>query len=249
MRVFLSVLREFGLDPLRTLRALKGTPRFFRDVIRFASVRGNLRRRWSPILSDFNASAGSATGHYFWQDLLCARWIFEECPNNHFDVGSRVDGFIAHLLSFRVVTLLDIRPMTQVIPNLEIVLGDAQVELSQFKNSFDSVSSLHSIEHFGLGRYKDKIDPKGHEKGLKNIAECVKPGGSLYVSFPIGNATVEFNAQRIIDPEWPVDSLKGFELVEFVLIPWKGLPTYGMKPSEVSRKIWGQAGLYKFKKN
>ena len=241
-------MRQLGFDPLVTLKAIGGLPNFITTSIAFWS--GNKRKSmsWSPVLGDFNASSGNATGHYFWQDLICARWIYEENPQNHFDIGSRVDGFIAHLLSFRQVTLLDIRPLDEVIPNLSVVLGDAQKDLSQFRGSYDSVSSLHSIEHFGLGRYKDKIDPNGHEKGLKNIAECARAGGFLYVSFPIGKSAVEFNAQRIIDPEWPVESLKDFELVEFVLIPWRGTPTYGMKPSEVSREIWGQAGLYKFKK-
>ena len=110
------------------------------------------------------------------------------------------------------------------------------------------MSSLHSIEHFGLGRYNDELDSKGHEKGLKNIASCVKTGGTLYISFPIGSAKVEFNAQRIIDPEWPITLLNDFDLIDFVLIPWKGEPTYGLSPSEVSKQTWGQAGLYRFKK-
>lgn len=247
-RRFLNFMRQLGFDPLVTARAIRELPTYIASALSFRSVDKRKSFSWSPVLSDFNANSGSATGHYFWQDLICARWIFEQSPQSHFDVGSRVDGFIAHLLSFRPVTLLDIRPLDEVIPNLTIVLGDAQKELSQFESRYDSVSSLHSIEHFGLGRYRDEIDPQGHEKGLRNIADCVKPGGYLYVSFPIGESAVEFNAQRIIDPEWPLEYLKEFELVEFVLIPWKGLPKYGVKPDEVSRQIWGQAGLYKFKK-
>jgi hypothetical protein len=30
----------------------------------------------------------------------------------------------------------------------------------------DSLSCLHALEHFGLGRYGDPIDPRGHEKGI-----------------------------------------------------------------------------------
>jgi SAM-dependent methyltransferase len=166
----------------------------------------------------------------------------------HFDVGSRVDGYIAHLLSFREVTLLDIRPNTLNIPNLKIVIGDAQLELDNYKNEFDSVSSLHSIEHFGLGRYGDNLQVDGHEKGLLNIARCVKVAGFLYVSFPIGMAKVEFNSQRIVDPAWPIKVLDNFELVEFILIPWKGQPSIDVLPSQVDKSKAGQAGLYKFKR-
>jgi hypothetical protein len=68
------------------------------------------------------------------------------------------------------------------------------------------------------------------------------------VSFPIGEAVVEFNAQRIIDPLWPVNQLPNFILEEFVLIPWKGQPVYGAKPAEVNKSINGQCGLYMFRR-
>ena len=202
----------------------------------------------SPVLKDYKESAGSAAGHYFWQDLICAQWVNSANPRSHFDVASRVDGFVAHLLASREVTILDIRPLTVTIPKLKVILGDAQSTLSDQAGKFPSVSSLHSIEHFGLGRYGDLLDPNGHEKGLRNISSCVSPGGYLYVSFPIGKATVEFNAQRIIDPEWPQEFLPNFILEEFVLIPWRDQPIYGVEPREVDKSIWGQAGLYKFKR-
>jgi hypothetical protein len=70
----------------------------------------------------------------------------------------------------------------------------------------------------------------------------------LYISFPIGEESVEFNAQRIIDPLWPEKILKDFKLEEFILIPWKGAPKFGLNPTDVDKKIQGQAGLYKFKR-
>jgi len=209
---------------------------------------GNKIKFW-PALQDFDDSAGSADGHYFWQDLLCAMWITEENPDLHFDVGSRIDGFIAHLLPSRNVTLLDIRPMKLKIPNLSVIQGDVQQGLDSLAASFESVSSLHSIEHFGLGRYGDPLDPSGHIKGLETIAKTVKPGGCLYLSFPIGDTAVEFNSQRIISPDWPSRALGDFSLEEFILIPWRGEPIHNVTPSEVDTKISGQAGLYKFRRN
>jgi hypothetical protein len=201
------------------------------------------------VLNDYRATAGTADGHYFWQDLICAKWIFQRNPEAHFDVASRIDGFVAHLLTFRKVTILDIRPLETKIPNLEVILGDAQKELSTIAINFPSVSSLHSIEHFGLGRYGDKLDIAGHEKGLKNIATTVRKGGTLYLSFPIGAEAVEFNAQRIIDPLWPLQILEDFTLEEFVLIPWRGEPSFGLDPTEVDLNTRGQAGLYRFVRN
>ncbi len=50
-----------------------------------------------------------AGGHYFHQDLWAAKKIFKRRPMTHVDIGSRVDGFVAHLLVFMPVTAVDIR--------------------------------------------------------------------------------------------------------------------------------------------
>src|SRR5581483_400021 len=62
-------------------------------------------------LADRFAAAGEARGHYFHQDLLVASWIHAAAPARHVDVGSRVDGFVAHVASFRPVDVIDIRPL------------------------------------------------------------------------------------------------------------------------------------------
>jgi hypothetical protein len=64
----------------------------------------------------------------------------------------------------------------------------------------DSLSCLHALEHFGLGRYGDPIDPLGYIVGLKNMIKIVRSGGLFYLSVPIGTERVEFNAHRVFDP-------------------------------------------------
>lgn len=249
MRRAIYVLRQFGLDPIRFLNASRFMVRYLIDYVSFRVKNSHPTKiKFLPSLNDFNDSAGAADGHYFWQDLICAQWINEENPDKHFDVGSRVDGFIAHLLANREVILLDIRPLPYKVPHLTVIEGNIQIESIRNAELYNSVSSLHSIEHFGLGRYRDPIDPLGHQKGLRNLANMVKNGGSLYVSFPIGSHIVEFNSQRIIDPLWPLEILTDFKLERFLLIPWKGAPVENVSPSEVDRSIFGQAGLYKFRK-
>ncbi len=66
----------------------------------------------------------------------------------------------------------------------------------------DSISCLHAIEHFGLGRYGDPIDPLGHQKGFLNLVSMLEDGGTLYMSFPIGRQNeVHFNAHRVFHPK------------------------------------------------
>lgn len=250
MRKLLYFSRQLGFDPIRSITALRFSPLFVSSWFDFLRI-NNFRSGWrlSPVLNDFSSQAGSADGHYFWQDLICATWINELAPKKHLDVGSRIDGFLAHLLSFRSVTLVDVRPFSAKIPGLTVVIGDAQSNLVNHLGKYDSVSSLHCIEHFGLGRYRDPLDKEGHTKGLQNISECVESKGSFFISFPIGEGKVEFNEQRIIDPEWPLPHLSDFKLKEFVLIPWRGEPVYGLQPCQVDKKIKGQAGLYWFERN
>jgi hypothetical protein len=62
----------------------------------------------------------------------------------------------------------------------------------------DSLSCLHTLEHFGLGRYGDPVDYNGYKKGFAALTRMLKPAGRLYFSVPIGrNQRFEFNAHRV----------------------------------------------------
>jgi hypothetical protein len=153
-----------------------------------------------PVLSDFDTNAGDASGHYFHQDLLVASLISIRKPMKHVDIGSRIDGFVAHVASFRPITVFDIRPLQQV-PHENINFIQCDIETIPESFETDSLSCLHAIEHFGLGRYGDKVDPNGHLKAFKKLSKIVQSGGFLYISFPIGiDNQVCFNAHRIFHP-------------------------------------------------
>ena len=153
--------------------------------------------KFYPCLNEIGSDSGSASGHYFHQDLLVATKIFKNNPQQHVDIGSRIDGFVAHVASFRGIEVVDLRPMSTTISNITFRQADFMQENLNLKNYCDSVSSLHAIEHFGLGRYGDKLDYNGHLKGLKNIYEMLKEGGKFYFSVPIGKQRIEFNAHRV----------------------------------------------------
>jgi hypothetical protein len=61
----------------------------------------------------------------------------------------------------------------------------------------DSVSCLHALEHFGLGRYGDPTDPEGHVKVFDKLLKLTRRDGKLYVSVPVGLKRTVFNAHRI----------------------------------------------------
>ena len=191
---------QIGIDPRPFFRSIFGIFPFLRDLAKFkADYTGKLRVL--PCLQDRYEESGFIKDEYFWQDLIVAKAIFARSPLRHVDVGSRVDGFVAHLASFREVEILDIRPLTPKIPGISFMQADLMNPLPEFENYCDSFSCLHTLEHFGLGRYGDHVAYDGHIRGLANMARVLKPEGVFYLSVPIGKERVEFNANRVFAPE------------------------------------------------
>jgi hypothetical protein len=210
-KVYWILASQLGLDPLRFFRALVNAPWFIAKYLTFkSSFPGNLALM--PCLHDRHQEGGDARSEYFWQDLLVARLIHQAAPRRHVDIGSRIDGFVAHVASFREIEVLDVRPITMALPGIQFkqadLMDDRELDrlLETAGGSSDSVSCLHALEHFGLGRYGDRLDPKGWRKGLRNLARLVENGGTLYLSVPIGTERVEFNANWVFDPRRIVEA-------------------------------------------
>ena len=90
-------------------------------------------------------------------------------------------------------------------------------------NYCDSISSLHAIEHFGLGRYGDPINYNGHLIALNNIKRILKKGGVFYFSAPIGRQRIEFNAHRVFSITYLLDIFKeDYNIVDFAYVDDKG---------------------------
>lgn len=238
-----AVLRNAGIHPRRILSALRVWRRYVRDRAAFRRTGNQNAFAWGkelPILTEWDESSG-ALGTYFYQDQLVARWIHEDSPSRHVDVGSRLDGFVGSLSVFREVEVLDIRPQHETISNVKFHQLDLMLPLPEkWIDSTPSLSCLHTIEHFGLGRYGDAIDPEGHLKGLAHLKKMVMPSGLLYLSTPIGPQRIEFNAHRIFAPKtvlsWFDD---GWEIVKCAV----------MDDDNQMRESAGVDGLKSFKGN
>lgn len=168
-----------------------------------------------PIIADKYAM-NSGMSVYFWQDLWAAKHIIAQGVKEHYDIGSRVDGFIAHLLAADIrVNVIDIRPFPGNAENLFTIVDDATM-LKQFSdNSIHSLSALCSLEHFGLGRFGDPVDPEACFKCFAQIQRKLVKGGRLYISVPIGKERVEFNAHRIFKASTIIESFGELTLKEF----------------------------------
>ena len=227
MRRLFSFFKFLGFDFALLKTNLKGLAFYFSDLRKLKKQKGSdssfFFGKKYPVLTERFSESGIAKGAYFHQDLYVARKIFSSNPKKHVDVGSRVDGLISHLLTFRSVEVFDIRNLTSSIKNLSFRKIDVMNIDENLVNYCDSVSSLHAIEHFGLGRYGDPINYNGHLIALNNIKRILKKGGVFYFSAPIGRQRIEFNAHRVFSIAYLLDIFKeDYNIVDFAYVDDKG---------------------------
>ena len=220
----INFLSAFGIDVVKLLRSIKNLPRFLLDYYRFQKLndkKDNSKITFYPVLTDYKLTNGFLNGHYFRQDLYVSQKVFKRNPDVHLDVGSRIDGFVAQVAAYRKIYVADVRPNIDIDKNIisEVIDFSKSIPRSMLAK-YDSVSCLHALEHFGLGRYGDKIEPKGHKYGIQNFSDIMVKNGILYLSVPIGKAKVAFNAHRVLNPFELHKDLKnaGFLLLSLSII-------------------------------
>lgn len=103
---------------------------------------------------------------------------------------------ISVLSGFVPTVFIDYRPLQGGLINLASVAGSV-TKLPLRTHSQLSISCLHVLEHIGLGRYGDPMNPDGTRQAAIEIQRILAPGGSLYLSLPIGRERVCFNAHRV----------------------------------------------------
>jgi hypothetical protein len=200
--------------------AMKGYWRLYSDWRRFRQIGGQAKVfDFYPCLFD-NRAKSSIDAHYFYQAAWAFRKIAASRPTRHVDVGSDVN-YVGMLTAILPVTFVDIRPLELSIPNYEGLKGSV-LALPFLDDSVESLSCLHVIEHIGLGRYGDPLDPLGSVKAAKEIVRVLHTGGKAYVSAPIGKSRVQFNGQRIFAVEEVLDMFAGLKLAELSIVDPSG---------------------------
>ena len=250
VRPFALALLNVGFNPRKVLY-LKYYSRFRKDKSKWLKQRGKITRNYM-ILWDYDDRAGTSNGHYFHQDLLVAKLIYEHKPKRHVDIASRVDGFVGHVASYRKIEVVDIRPLDKSVHE-NIIFLQADLMNSQDLGKTDSLSCLHAIEHFGLGRYSDPIDVDGHKKGITNLVNLVEENGRMYISFPIGkNDEVHFNAHRVFHPTTILKHpsiQKSMRLIRFDFVDDNGDLHLCKSIADVNTNNQFGCGIYTFEKN
>ncbi len=150
---------------------------------------------------------------YFYQDNWAFERILKQRPSDHVDIGSH-HKFVSFLSMTLNVTMIDIRPLSLPVNSLSFKEGSI-LSLPYDSESIDSLSSLCVIEHIGLGRYGDEIDPLGSEKAFTEIDRVLKKGANFYFSVPVElEGRVFFNAHRSFSENYLLETLHNFEVID-----------------------------------
>lgn len=197
-----------------------------------------------PCLSDW-VSSTPFDPHYFYQGAWLSRRIEEVNPVFHVDVGSSV--LTVGVISARVPTVfVDYRPLNAGLTNL-LNVGGSITSLPFATASISSLSCMHVLEHIGLGRYGDPLDPAGARNAAAELARVLAPGGRLYLTTPVGRERVCFNAHRVFSPMKLLDLLPDLTLRSFAWVDDAGRYHMAGRPGDASGNEYA-CGFFEFEK-
>ncbi|HET9747041.1 MAG TPA: DUF268 domain-containing protein [Chitinophagaceae bacterium] len=183
--------------------------------------------------------------HYTYHPAWAARVLAQTRPLYHVDISS-ILSFSTIVSAFVPVKFYDYRPASLAMSDLEAGFADLK-KLDFPDNSIPSLSCMHTIEHIGLGRYGDEIDPQGDIKSINELKRVLKQGGDLLFVTPVGKPRIEFNAHRIYSYEQIINYFSPLSLKEFSLIPDAGGIIMNADPALVQQQDYG-CGCFWFKK-
>lgn len=194
---------ELGIYPGRLLRAPARLWFWLYDLVSFKKL---IPKGYGlivmPSIHDKFEESGSINNEYFWQDLLCSQYLYDNrslIHHSHYDIGSRIDGFINSMATFTTTTVLDIRPQTSAYRNIKFEQLDITGNLGdKYLESANTISCLHTLEHIGLGRYGDVLSNDSWKLAILNMSKMLKSGDSrLILSTLCGKPTIYFNSHRV----------------------------------------------------
>jgi hypothetical protein len=192
------------------------------------------RQDMVPVLNEDTPTTQDHCYTYVMHTGWAARILAESKPPRHVDIGSYL--YFSSLLSaFIPWEFYDVRPYYMPMSNLKT--GSADLTQLPFPNgSVESLSCLHTMEHVGLGRYGDKLDPQGDLKAASELQRVLRPNGQLLMVLPLNQSPrVIFNAHRLYSYEQVLEMFGNLKLKEFSIVPpgSRGEIMKNAKPSDI----------------
>lgn len=185
---------------------------YARDLEQYTAMADPSEQVQPAVVRDERTPTTDADPWGLHMDAWAFRRVLTLRPAWVLDVGS--DALLAALLAQLIpVTAVDVRPLAVKLPGLTPVKGDV-THLDFASGIAPAVTCLSTIEHVGLGRYGDTIDPQGSERACKELQRVLMLGGHLLLSVPIADEPVTlFNTHRLLTREQVCGWLDACELI------------------------------------
>ena len=235
------LIRSLGRRLRGALRRPYRYALFVRDYLSFRrrAGRGRFRLAWSeryPRLDERTATT-EFDAHYVYHTAWAARVVAATRPALHVDISSALD-FSTILSAFVPVEFYDYRPAALQLSDLVSRRADL-LRLPFEDDSVASLSCMHVVEHIGLGRYGDPLDPDGDLKAIAELKRVLGRGGNLLFVSPVGRPCIRFNAHRIYSYDQIAAYFAGLSLRQFALVDDRGGFSMEAGPDDANRQEYG----------
>ena len=101
---------------------------------------------------------------------------------------------IALALNASFVVSIDYNYLTYQHERIQTISADQFVDFyERSEKSFDVILSISSVDHSGLARYSDELEPDGDLYAMTRTKSLLKPEGILILSVPIGPGMCSLN--------------------------------------------------------
>ncbi len=235
----ISANNEVTEEQIDWIEFLRSEKKFFKQL---GDGNWTRTRRYCP------GEATSETrfdSHYVYHTSWAARRLLRRPVRLHVDIGSDLR-FATITSAFQTTLFGDYRPPHIDLQNLAVSRMDL-MSLPFGDGQLESVSCMHVVEHIGLGRYGDPIDPDGANRAIKELQRVLSTNGVLYFVVPVGIPQICFHAHRVFSPIDIIERFRDLDLIEFSVVDDGGSFSENVDPALYLGQHYA-CGCFLFKK-
>lgn len=176
------------------------------------------------------------TDHYLYQALEKHLSVIEN--KSVAVLGSMDPWYESILLAYGAFpTTIDSKQILSTDPRIQVV---TPAELESNPQTFDALLSISRIEHEGLGRYGEPLNPDADLMAMQKAKALLKKDGLLFLSVPVGKDYLIWNLHRVYGKlrlkallqGWRIVGYFGFTSEDLETIEWTQThqPVFVLKP-------------------
>ena len=165
------------------------------------SLINDCMNRFTPDNIKNGREGNSSYGHEVCVNLLNSFEDYNIRNKNVAVIGSETPWIEAILLNMsNKVTTIEYNVPSGNFENIQLQCKDYFNHFEKNIEIYDAIITFSSIEHSGLGRYGDPLDPNGDIKTMNNIYNNLTEKGLVIWGAPVGKDALTWNTHRVYGP-------------------------------------------------